>query len=98
MKAELSTLRTEFNAQSQAVKSIAEKLTGLVEILSRNPAQAASPSAPNEAVIPAVSRDKKSISSEKNEYFDWDRDVNHGKSIAERAQLLQEEWGGKENA
>ena len=96
VKAELSTLRTEFNAQTASIKSIADKLTGLVETLSRNPAQAASPSIPSEPVIPAVARDKKSISSERNDYFDWDRDVNHGKSIAERAQLLEDEWGGKE--
>lgn len=94
----LSALDKKVDSTITAINSIADKLTGLVETLSRNPASPVAP-APAGPVIPVVSKDKKSISSErKADFFDWDSDMNHGKSIAERAQLLAETLGRRETA
>ena len=83
---------------SAIIKDIADKLSGLVATLSKNPSAPVAP-APAEPVLPAVAKGKKSISGEKSDTFiDWSNDMNSGKSIAERAQLLERQWGEKETA
>src|SRR5439155_15803056 len=98
VKAELASLKAESKAHSAAMKGIEDKLTGLIATLSAKPGAPVAPANPAAPVIPVLQAKKSESSDSSYEVVNWDSDMNKGKSFEERARLLQEKFGLKENA